>query len=513
MVMENWRIPGEMSGKRQRLCVNTEAMKQKLPRLMLAAPSSGSGKTLITCGILMALKERGMKASSFKCGPDYIDPLFHQEVLGIPSRNLDTFFTDGRMTRYLFGRAARNSDISILEGVMGYYDGAGGNTTLASSYELADITDTPVVLIINTKGMSLSALPVIQGFLNYKGNSHIKGVILNQVSPGIYERLKEKIEQELSIEVLGYVPKCPELVIKSRHLGLVMPKEVEQIQHKLVKLSELLEKTLDMERLLACAQEAPALNVTEPEILKDLKKRRKYTGIAIGAARDEAFCFFYQDNLELILELGAEILYFSPLHDRELPKNLNGLLLYGGYPELYAEQLNRNDNMRREIKNYISQGMPYLAECGGFLYLQESMEDMEGTMWEMAGIFPGKAYRTNQLGRFGYMNISANNHGQLLKQGSIIRGHEYHYFDCTENGRDYRGRKPLGVGEWDCVKGGKSYAAGFPHLYYYSNPEFITEFLHQCQNYKDIKEGRLKNEIERVPGTDSAAGWTSLPGL
>ena len=203
--------------------MSTEKMKLKLPRLMLAAPASGSGKTMITCGLLRTLRNRGMKVSSFKCGPDYIDPLFHQEVLGIPSRNLDTFFTDGTMTRYLFAKAAGNTDISILEGVMGYYDGAGGDTITASSYELADITKTPVVLIVNAKGMSLSVLPIIQGFLEYRRNSRIQGVILNQVSSGTYQRLKKKIEQEISIEVLGYVPKCPELVIESRHLGLVMP--------------------------------------------------------------------------------------------------------------------------------------------------------------------------------------------------------------------------------------------------------------------------------------------------
>ncbi len=461
--------------------MSTEKMKLKLPRLMLAAPASGSGKTMITCGLLRTLRNRGMKVSSFKCGPDYIDPLFHQEVLGIPSRNLDTFFTDGTMTRYLFAKAAGNTDISILEGVMGYYDGAGGDTITASSYELADITKTPVVLIVNAKGMSLSVLPIIQGFLEYRRNSRIQGVILNQVSSGTYQRLKKKIEQEISIEVLGYVPKCPELVIESRHLGLVMPGEVDDMEDKLQKLSELLEETLDIGRLLACAESAPFLERTIPESLNILKENSRYSGLSIGIARDEAFCFFYQDNLELLLELGAELIYFSPLHDSELPTDLSGIILYGGYPELYAEQLSRNYTMRRNIRENIIRGMPCLAECGGFLYLQKSMQDMEGTAWEMAGVFSGKAYKTEQLGRFGYITLTANNDRQLLTKGSSIRGHEYHYFDCTENGRDYCGRKPFGGRQWDCIKGSSSYAAGFPHLYYYSNPEFAAEFLQQCQ--------------------------------
>ncbi len=469
-------------------------MNLNLPRLMLAAPASGSGKTLITCGIIKAWKNRGLKVSSFKCGPDYIDPLFHQEVLGIPSSNLDTFFTDGSMTRYLFERAARNTDISILEGVMGYYDGA-GTSTAASSYELADVLETPVVLIVNAKGMSLSVLPIIQGFLEYRKNSHIEGVILNQISAGIYEKLKERIEQELSIKVFGYVPKCPQLVIESRHLGLVMPQEVEHIQEKLQKLSELLEETLDLAALLACAQRAARLERAEPEVLKILKKK-KYSGLSLGVARDEAFCFFYQDNLKLLRELGAELVYFSPLHDSELPRDLDGLILWGGYPELYAKQLSRNRKMRSDIQKGIAQGMPYLAECGGFLYLQKSLQDMKGTEWEMTGVYSGKAYRTDRLGRFGYITLTANNDSQLLDRKNTIKGHEYHYFECTENGGDYCAKKPFGGRRWDCIRGGKNYAAGFPHLYYYSNPQFAAGFLRQCSNYKNVREGRLKNETE-----------------
>ncbi len=470
---------------------NIEVSGSKLPRLMLASPASGSGKTLITCGILKALQNRGLKAVSFKCGPDYIDPMFHREVIGIPSKNLDTFFTGREMTRYLFGRTATDADISILEGVMGYYDGAGGNTTAASSYELADVTRTPVILIVNAKGMSLSVLPLIRGFMEYRDDSHIAGVILNQVSVGTYEKLKNKIEQELSIAALGYVPKCPELVIESRHLGLVMPGEVEQIQEKLQKLSELLEQTLELDRLIACASQAPGIKTEEPGCLELLKNNKCKPGIRIGIARDEAFCFLYQDNLELLCELGAELVYFSPLHDRKLPEDLRGLIFCGGYPELYAEKLSQNGAVRRNIRESIAGGMPYLAECGGFLYLQESMEDMEGAVWEMAGVCSGTAYRTNQLGRFGYITLEANNDRQILKPQSSIKGHEYHYYDCTENGSDYHGMKPLGTRVWDCIKGGKSYAAGFPHLYYYSNPEFISEFLEQCRCFHIIHSEKL----------------------
>lgn len=505
-----------------------------IPRIMLAAPASGSGKTLLTCGILMALKNRGLHTASFKCGPDYIDPLFHQEVIGIPARNLDTFFTDREMTKYLFGRTAIQAEISVLEGVMGYYDGAGGDTTSASSYELASVTDTPVILIVNAKGMSLSVLPVIQGFLQYQKDSHIAGVILNQISPAIYEKLRQNISQELSLPVFGYVPQCPELVIESRHLGLVMPEEIADIDHRLQRLSKLLEETLDMDGIIACAKKAPALNWQKPESLKaleaavkcnnlaytDLEKQESQTAkckniekqeiqeqaikckniekqgsqaasrrIRIGVARDEAFCFLYENNLELLTRFGAELLYFSPIHDKELPPKLEGLIFCGGYPELYAKELSENQALHREIREGIVQGIPYLAECGGFLYLQQSMEDMEGNIWPAVGVLSGEAYRTKRLGRFGYITLTANREGQLLKPGDSIKAHEYHYFECSENGRDYHATKPFATREWDCIQGGAKYAAGFPHLYYYSNPGFIVEFLQQCRNYGNEKNG------------------------
>lgn len=460
------------------------------PRLMLAAPSSGSGKTLLTCGILKALKQRGLKAASFKCGPDYIDPLFHRKVLGVPSRNLDTFFTGTETTRYLFCQVAKEADISVIEGVMGYYDGIGGDSVQASSYELAKVTDTPVVLVVNAKGMSLSVLALIQGFLKYREDSRIAGVILNQASAAVYQRLKERIEQELSVSVFGYVPRCPELVIESRHLGLVLPEEIEDIQKKLDNLSKLLQETLDLEGLLALADTAPHIKYQELAMhqerslleLKSIKTRAQ--GLRIGVTKDEAFCFFYEENLELLTKLGAQIVPISPLHDQNLPEELDGLILCGGYPELHAERLSGNTSMQESVRERILGGIPYLAECGGFLYLQEHMEDMDGKLWKMAGVFAGTACRRSQLVRFGYLTITANGEGQLLPPGEQIAGHEYHYFDCANNGKNYHGRKPSSSREWDCMQGGERYAAGFPHLYYFSNPGFVVNFLQMCSRYQ-----------------------------
>ena len=451
----------------------------KLPRIMLAAPASGSGKTLITCGLLQLLVNRGKKPAAFKCGPDYIDPMFHRKVIGTPSKNLDTFFTKENETRYLFGKEAEQADISVLEGVMGFYDGIGGITTGASSYELAKVTNTPVILVVNAKGMSLSVVPLIKGFMEYRKDSHIQGVILNQATKMTYLLLKEQIEQELGIAVMGYVPKCPELIIESRHLGLVTPDEITGLQEKLQQLAELLEETLDVEKILQLADDAEELAWEAPKLPK-LERKEGKNPLRIGIARDEAFCFCYQDNLELLQEMGAELVTFSPLHDETFPSHLDGMIFYGGYPELYAKQLSQNSSMKKQIKEAVLNGMPYLAECGGFMYLQEMMEDMEGEKYPMVGVIKGQAYSTEKLGRFGYITLTAKEEGQLLQIGESMKAHEFHYFDTTNNGTVYQAKKPCGNREWDCINGTENYAAGFPHLYYYSNPKFAFRFLQKC---------------------------------
>lgn len=447
----------------------------KLPRIMLAAPASGSGKTLITCGILQALKNRGLRLSAFKCGPDYIDPMFHERVLGIPSRNLDTFFTDEKMTAYLFARAAKEADFSVIEGVMGYYDGLAGTSLLASAYDVAGTVKAPVVLVINTKGMSRSVTALLKGFLEYQKDSRIAGVILNRMSEGLYPRIRDQIESELPIKVLGYVPNVKEGTLKSRHLGLVMPDEVQNLREKIEAFAKILEKTIDLNALLELGERAPELEIEEPKL------PGFYARVRIGIAKDEAFCFHYRDNLELLERLGAELVYFSPIHDTKIPKNVDGLILYGGYPELYAKELSCNVGMRESIRENIMQGMPYLAECGGFLYLHESLEDMEGGAYPMTGIIHGKAYKTSRLGRFGYITLESHKQTILGPEKTVCRGHEFHYFDSTDNGEDFLAKKPFSDRSWSCIHGTEQSLAGFPHIYYYSNPEIAVNFLKACK--------------------------------
>lgn len=460
-----------------------------VPRFLLSAPRSGSGKTLITCGIIAALKGRGLSVSSFKCGPDYIDPMFHSRILRAKARNLDTFFTDRETTRYLLAQGAKGTDISVVEGVMGYYDGLGGVDTRASAYDVADATGTPAVLIVDTKGMSLSVLAELKGFLTYRENSHIKGVILNRMSPMLYREIKEVTERELGIRVYGYVPNITEFTLESRHLGLVLPDEVKELEEKFSHLGKLLEESLDIEGLVKLAEKAPKLaegrreavppklqQIFSSPVTADVQKAAP----RIAVARDEAFCFIYEDNLRLLEKLGGKLVFFSPLHDEGLPEDTDGLILYGGYPELYAKELSANVSMRLEIKERLSKGLPCMAECGGFMYLHSFMEDMEGNRHEMAGAVKGEAYRTERLSRFGYIELTGNTESILGGGAGVIPAHEFHYFDSTSPGCSFHAGKPLRKRSWECIHGTKNQILGFPHLYYHGNPQVALQFLEAC---------------------------------
>ena len=461
------------------------------PRFLLAAGASGSGKTLITCGILQAFFNRGLRAVSFKCGPDYIDPMFHSRVIGTKARNLDTFFTDEEMTRYLLTKAAAGADISVIEGVMGFYDGLGGVSVKASAYDVARATDTPVALIVNCKGMSLSALAYIKGYLEYCPDSGIRGVILNQLPAVLYPEMRRKIEGELGVRCFGYVPVIRDWKLESRHLGLVLPDEIADLRKKLSDLAGILEESLDLEGLLELGESAGDLSGEKPEILVDLAREdgRDTLQPRIAVARDEAFCFLYEDNLELLETFGAKLVFFSPLHDSALPE-AEGLLLCGGYPELYARALSENQGMRKEIRTAVASGLPCMAECGGFMYLQQEMEDMNGAAHEMVGFIPANAYRTGKLSRFGYITLQPQEDQMLGMEIGEIRGHEFHYFDSTNCGTAFQAKKPLRKRSWQCIWGTENCIAGFPHLYYYSNHSIAQRFLEKCAEYHQWKAGK-----------------------
>lgn len=457
---------------------------KKIPRFILAAAKSGSGKTLLTCGLIRVLQNRGMKVASFKCGPDYIDPMFHRKVLGIESGNLDSYFTDAPTMGHLLYEGAKEADIAVVEGVMGYYDGLGGQSERASTYEIASFTGSPVILVADAKGASVSIAAVIKGIADYRKDSRIRGVILNRISPAYFERLKVVIERECGVPVLGFVPVLKEGVIESRYLGLLSPDEIEGFDGKIQTLSQVLEENLDVEKILEIAGEAEPVETGCPKLPK------VHVPVRIGIARDEAFSFYYGENIRLLAIMGAEPVYFSPLHDKELPGGIHGLILGGGYPENYVKELSENRSMTESIYKACQKGMPCLAECGGFLYLQQSLKDKNGFTGEMAGVLSGEGFPTESLKRFGYMEGEIKVPGLLGNAGEKIRGHEFHYWDCSENGEGFLAQKPIGGRTYPCMIHTPSIAAGFPHFYYYSNPEMLGNFLKACGCFRAGAEAK-----------------------
>ena len=444
-------------------------------QFLLAAPRSGSGKTTMTCALLMALKRRGCAPCAFKSGPDYIDPMFHRAVLGVESRNLDLFFSAPETVRTLYAKGAAGHGAAVCEGAMGFYDGLGGVSDRASAWHLADTLGLPVLLVVEPKGQSLTLAAELNGLVNFRTPSHIAGILLNNCTARMHALLAPMLEEETGLPVLGFLPKLPEAVIGSRHLGLYTAAEVENLQQKLALLADAAEEHIDWPRLLAlCEKEPPALPV-EPETPP--------ARVRIAVAQDEAFCFTYAETLEAFRDAGAEVVFFSPLRDTALPENIGGLYLPGGYPELHARELSQNTSLLREIKRKIESGLPTAAECGGFLYLGQSLTDAEGQSWPMAGVLPGEAKDAGRLVRFGYAALSADSDSLLFRAGESFPIHEFHHWDSTANGVALAAKKPVGSAEWRCGFIDEHFYAGFPHLYWAGTP-LPQRFAAAAENYR-----------------------------
>ncbi len=566
---------------------------------VLAADKSGSGKTTLTCGLIHVLKKRGLKVQSFKCGPDYIDPMFHRKVLGVPAANLDSFFVGSELLKHLYAEKSGSADVSVIEGVMGYYDGLGGVSMEGSTWNIADIIDSPTVLVMDCKGASVSIAALIRGMLDFPkhasemddrcyladGENHesgIRGVILNRVSPMFYERLKDVIEDNCpGIKVLGYMPEMKNLIVPSRHLGLIEPGDMEDFNSWIEAVGDQIEKTVDIEGLLETAKTTKSGMLIKENIFEYstvpvtsenqdnlrinsqfinfskskadyISKLRVKNKVRLGIAEDQAFNFYYQENRELLEKMGAEIVSFSPLHDEKLPENLDGIIIGGGYPELYAEALSANVSMRETLASSIKNGLPVIAECGGYMYLNNSINEesekgreqkaetakktdlSSGKQFEMCGVFSGDAWKKERLVRFGYVSAETKVAGLFGDAGTVLNGHEYHRYDCEYNGDGFVLRKPkIGNGKNDSTfdvkktvqddminspgntsmfyenfnkapelnKTSKGYegiyysetmSCGWPHFYYYSNPKAIFNFMKCCERYHFEKEAQKK---------------------
>ncbi|AHM57603.1 cobyrinic acid A,C-diamide synthase CobB (plasmid) [Peptoclostridium acidaminophilum DSM 3953] len=443
-----------------------------MKRVVIAGASSGVGKTTITAAIMAALTRRGRRVAPFKVGPDYIDPQFHRRACGRASSNLDCHMLGEAETVFLLQRGLKGHDIGIIEGVMGLFDGGGEDGQSGSTAELARITKTPIVLIIDGRGVSTSAAATVLGFVKFRNDIEIKGVIVNGVSGRKhYELIKEAVEEHVGVSCIGYMCQSEGVSLKSRHLGLVQADEVESLGSLIESLADMAEETIDLARLESIAEEAAELP-QEKDPFEASKGMLE--GLSIAYACDEAFSFYYNDNLLLLQELGANLVPFSPIRDERLPEGAEALYIGGGYPEVFAKSLEENALMRSHIRERLEGGMPAYAECGGLMYLTAGICGLGGEWSDMAGFFPGRAIMSGKLQRFGYVKVCA-------REEVCTIGHEFHrsYVEGMEGVETLYSIKRTSGGDktWSCGYVRNNVLAGYPHIHFYSSPEFTMQIM------------------------------------
>lgn len=438
-------------------CIN------QTPRILLTSTQSGGGKTTLTCGIMQALVNKKLKVSSFKCGPDYIDPLFHQEIVGKKSTNLDLFFMGEDLLKQSFDAHTTDTNIAVIEGVMGYYDGIAGKTSTASAYEVASCLDCMTVLIVDAKGASFSIIATIQGFVNMYPDSKIKAVILNRCTTMLYNLLAPLIEEKCGVISLGFLPQEQEFAIESRHLGLVTATEIADLHDKINKIAHAVEQNINLDLLIKLSKECSNISYNQVNLKRSLFNQTlgSNQNFKIGIALDKAFCFYYNETFELFKKLAFEVEFFSPLSDESIPKNCNAIYFGGGYPELYLNQLEQNFSMKTSIKKAIfDNNIITLAECGGYMYLGETIDNKE-----MVGIIKANFFNTNKLTRFGYIDLITSQDNIITQKNQILKSHEFHYYDSENNGDTFKACKPITNRSWQACHSSKNLLAGFPHLY------------------------------------------------
>ena len=456
----------------------------RLPRVVIAAPYSGAGKTTVCIGIMAALTNRGINVQPFKIGPDYIDPAFHTEVTKRNSVNLDSWLFDEETVIKLFQKYALDSDISIIEGVMGLYDGIGSDPMLGSSAGMAHILKSPVILVLPAQGMSTTIAAIIKGLKEFR-EINIVGVILNKVSTDkYYELLKEIIETHTNVKVVGRLPIADDIKLKSRHLGLIQNCELQDKEYMIEKLIELVEEYINLDQIINLAQKAEELKI---ELDKEKEYEKSYVNIAV--AYDESFQFYYYDNIKALEELGATITYFSPLNDNKLPENIDGIYIGGGYPELYAKGLEQNISMLQEIKSMSDLGMPIYAECGGYMYLNKRIRTLENDVYNMVGVFDGEVIMTSQLQNFGYAELTAKKSSCIFKVGDKIKCHEFHTSYVEHNNEKLvlteKYRNNANISWYSGSKKNNTFGM-YPHIHFLSNINIAKNFVESCLKYKGL---------------------------
>lgn len=460
------------------------------PRFVIAGTNSGAGKTTFTIGLMAAFQNAGKVVQGYKTGPDYIDPSYHTAVTGRASRNLDSWMLDTDVVRAIFYRSSVEADLSIIEGVMGMYDGKEPLSNTGSTAELSNLLEAPVILVVNVASMARSAAAVVLGFQKLDPTVRIAGVLVNRVgSLGHYHLVKAAIEQECRIPVLGYLTKRVDIEIPARHLGLIPALERGELQPLFDTLAGAIAQTVDLDALYRIAAQAPAMEEPTSKIFVPVGCPPRAT---IAVARDSAFNFYYPENLDLLELYGARLRYFRPLEGERIPDEADGLYIGGGFPEEYAAQLSAQTDVLEDFRLRIENGLPTFAECGGFMFLTRSITDGRGETYPMVGLIPASIRMQEKLAALGYREVKAKEDCLLLHAEESVRGHEFHYSTVEYDSElipyayqvsGLRGEKMEGYRTATLL-------AGYTHLHFASNPAVVHRFIDTCAMYRDRSRSR-----------------------
>lgn len=450
-------------------------------RIVLAGTGSGAGKTTLTIGLMAALQRKGYKVQGFKCGPDYIDPTYHTAVTGRASRNLDSWMLPHDTVKEIFQRGSLGADISIIEGVMGFYDGKEATSNKGSTAEISTLLESSVILVVNCQSMARSVAAVVKGFQCFSEESRIAGVIANKVgSEGHFRIVKAAIEQECGIPVLGYLKREDEVEIPERHLGLVPSIERGELEPLFQRLADLVSATVDLDQVLKIAESTP---LTEVET--NIFSKKSDPCVTIAIAKDSAFHFYYPENIELLESYGAKCVFFSPLAGERVPEDADGLYIGGGFPEEFAEQLSTNREVLESVRKAIQRGLPTLAECGGFMFLTKQIITTDSQVYPMVGLIPGSVTMQKRLAALGYREVTGTQGNYLLGDGDRVKGHEFHYSTFAtdrELSHAYQTKGLRGVKTEGVVQG--NLVAGYTHLHFASNPAIVKRWIDKCLEVK-----------------------------
>ncbi|WP_026674989.1 cobyrinate a,c-diamide synthase [Alkalihalobacterium bogoriense] len=451
-------------------------------RIVIAGTNSGVGKTTLTLGIMAALRQRGLVVQGFKCGPDYIDPSYHTAVTGRHSRNVDSWMLEHDVVKEVFSSASQDADISIIEGVMGFYDGKSPESNIGSTAEISQLLEAPVLLIVNISSMARSAAAIVKGFQMLDESITIAGVIVNQAgSKGHYELCKKAIEKECGVKVLGYLVKGDTPKIPSRYLGLIPAIERGELDGLFTELGEKVAERIDLDAVVHISEQVQEIKY-EPVLFSDESVKPT---VKIAVAHDAAFNFYYEENLHLLRQAGAELVYFSPLAGETLPKQVDGLYIGGGFPEEFAKELSEHSELQNDIRA-VARELPIFAECGGYMFLTERIITTDGQCYPMVGVIQGEVTMQSKLAALGYREVTSLHDNIILQAGEKAKGHEFHYstIACANENKEkaYHVKALRKDGEEGYCS--ENIVAGYTHLHFGSNPNIAKRFVHACETYQ-----------------------------